>query len=245
MPSFRLLCTAICLLCSLALPLSPLQAQTPAAQHRHVTNPPPGLKVTPPSPTPVPAKPQKHVKTFENFSENVIVFRFVNSHHSPAADVFFTHYYWLGNGFIVVFVAALVFIFRRKKFWILLLSVGIETIVVQVLKQVFDQPRPPVVLSGVHLLQPLQYHSFPSGDVALAFAMAVPLMVGEKWYTQALLILYATLIGYERMYLGVHFPLDVMTGALIGTLSGGLALFTIGKWRKATALTPAEPPATS
>ena len=65
-------------------------------------------------------------------------------------------------------------------------------------------------------------------------------MIDERWYTQLWLFLYGILICYERMYVGVHFPLDVLTGALVGTLSAAAAFAIIRKWRQATVLTPEE-----
>ena len=100
------------------------------------------------------------------------------------------------------------------------------------LKDLFQQPRPALSLHGVHLLTihgipTPTINSFPSGDAALAFAIAMALAPGEKWYVQALLFVYALLIAYERVYVGVHFPLDVMSGALLGVLCAGAAVVVI------------------
>ena len=257
----KMLATTCLLLCCL-LPACARQVQAPTC--------PPAVtrKVhTPATPVqkeqklhPVQQKPQLHPaqqqpqhkgKVFENFPANVAAYRFVNSHRSPAADVFFAHYYWLGNGYILLPVAVLIYIFRRQKLSIFFLAILLEYLVVNlILKPIFNQPRPHDLqsmhmLAQVHILSiphnpTPHWKSFPSGDVAQAFATAVPLMVDEKWYTQLLLFLYAVLIGYERMYVGVHFPLDVMTGALVGTLSAAAALAIIGKWRKGTVLTEEE-----
>lgn len=235
MRSYRLLSACICLYLCWLLPL-PAHSATQQAQPTAVST----TRQAPPSPTLGTGMNQPQVKkTFENFPVNIEAFKLVNGHHSSALDFFFSYYYWLGNGFFLIPVALFAFIWRRNKFSTLLLAIAVETIIVQVVKGAFNQPRPPLVfgLDHMHLLNIpnvqhapdhiLQHFSFPSGDAAQAFMTAAVLMVDEKWYVQALLFLYAVLIAYERMYVGAHFPLDVMTGALIGILSAALALRVI------------------
>ena len=58
-------------------------------------------------------------------------------------------------------------------------------------------------------------HSFPSGHTAAAFAFATGAGRALPWTTPPLTIL-ATLVGYSRVHTGVHYPLDVIAGALCG-----------------------------
>ncbi|WP_256604704.1 phosphatase PAP2 family protein [Sphingobacterium multivorum] len=61
-------------------------------------------------------------------------------------------------------------------------------------------------------------YSFPSGHTSSAFATASALSRAySKWYVVAPSLLWASSVGYSRMYLGVHFPSDVLTGAVLGT----------------------------
>jgi membrane-associated phospholipid phosphatase len=60
-------------------------------------------------------------------------------------------------------------------------------------------------------------HSFPSGHTSMAFTTATSIsLLYPKWYVIAPSFLWASAIGYSRMYLGVHYPTDVFAGAIIG-----------------------------
>lgn len=62
--------------------------------------------------------------------------------------------------------------------------------------------------------------SFPSGHTSFAFSTAVSLSLQyPKWYVAAPSLLWASAVGFSRLYLGVHYPSDVATGMLIGTIS--------------------------
>jgi membrane-associated phospholipid phosphatase len=61
-------------------------------------------------------------------------------------------------------------------------------------------------------------YSFPSGHTSSTFTTATALSIAyPKWYVIAPAFLWAGTVGYSRMYLGVHYPTDVATGAILGT----------------------------
>jgi membrane-associated phospholipid phosphatase len=110
------------------------------------------------------------------------------------------------------------FIFQKASLKVFLYTIGISTVLVEVLKRLTKQPRPATLLEDVYLLEPLHLSSFPSGDSAMAFALASFFL----WLNPKLgfvFLVYALLIAYGRVYLGAHFPLDVFAGALIGIFS--------------------------
>lgn len=106
----------------------------------------------------------------------------------------------------------------------LLLALAASTAVAasQVLKRTFRRPRPAQEVLGLWPLAEVpDAFSFPSGHTAVAFSVAVAL-VGEGLLGLVLLPL-ACGIGVSRVYLGAHYPLDVLVGAAVGASCGWLA----------------------
>jgi membrane-associated phospholipid phosphatase len=87
-------------------------------------------------------------------------------------------------------------------------------------------------------------YSFPSGHTSAAFYAATSLSIlYPKWYVIAPSMLWASTVGYGRMYQGVHYPTDVLAGAIVGAGSAWVA-YKAQKWidkKKAKKLQPATP----
>jgi membrane-associated phospholipid phosphatase len=72
--------------------------------------------------------------------------------------------------------------------------------------------------------------SFPSGHTSSAFQWATSCVLAKpKWYVAVPAYMYACGIGYSRMYLGVHYPTDILSGAVVGTASA-FASYYINNW---------------
>ncbi|MHB9155415.1 MAG: phosphatase PAP2 family protein, partial [Endomicrobiales bacterium] len=122
---------------------------------------------------------------------------------------------------LILFIGVMLRAYRRDKFWpefILAIGIiGVGGIVVHLMKDAFDRMRPLAVFgSQVHLFhEHLERGSFPSGHTQIAFSAAAFLTsrVKKFWW---LFYAIAAFMGLSRMYVGMHFPLDVLGGAVIG-----------------------------
>lgn len=86
----------------------------------------------------------------------------------------------------------------------------------ELLKNIFRRPRPFETLTGINLLVlPPHSYSFPSGHTANAFAAG--LVLARKIPSIACPVLaLAFVMAFSRVYVGVHYPLDILVGAFVG-----------------------------
>lgn len=162
------------------------------------------------------------------------IFLFFNGLHSQWADVFF---YWVSNRFfwIPLYAFLLFLIIKRhgkRALYILLLiilGVAVTDQTCTCIKKSVQRPRPShneKLEQRIHLTDYPDgntyrggQYGFPSSHAANSIAVALFAIFfavkGKKWAI-ALLIFWAVLLGYSRLYLGVHYPSDLLTGYLIG-----------------------------
>ena len=85
------------------------------------------------------------------------------------------------------------------------------------LKYGFNRKRPFVTYPDIQKVADAGSYSFPSGHTSDAFATATSLSLAfPKWYVITPSFLWACSVGYSRMDLGVHYPSDVLAGAIVG-----------------------------
>jgi len=171
----------------------------------------------------------------EAFDE--LVMRWVDAHHLPLLDAVMLEITALGTGIVVlmiVAVAALFLILTRNKYpAILLLASTFGGLVLNaILKLGFDRPRPSVVVAAVHTFS----SSFPSGhamSAAVVYSTVAYLaarLLTQKW--AGWLVMTAAMgliavIAYSRIYLGVHYPSDVVGGVAIGLAWAAFCMATL------------------
>lgn len=100
-------------------------------------------------------------------------------------------------------------------------STAVSGILTAALKFAFSRPRPKKTYpDDIVVYTKAGSYSFPSGHTSQAFATATSIsLLYPKWYIIAPAYLWASGVGYSRMYLGVHYPSDVLAGAIIGSAS--------------------------
>lgn len=108
---------------------------------------------------------------------------------------------------------------ERREPYIIAASIISANTVSFGLKYTVNRKRPfavyPDITQKDHHVGP---YSFPSGHTVSAFALATSVsLCYPKWYVIAPAYMWAFTVGFSRMWLGVHFPGDVLVGALIGT----------------------------
>jgi undecaprenyl-diphosphatase len=96
-------------------------------------------------------------------------------------------------------------------------------------KVIANRPRPYQVVADAVLRQPPAHGtSFPSSHTAVTVAVVIALVPFLPRVLAWVAIVYAVLVGWSRVYLGVHYPLDVLAGAGIGMAVGGAVLVALG-----------------
>ena len=95
---------------------------------------------------------------------------------------------------------------------------------VAIAKKLYPRQRPYIQLKHTKVLEnPLKDHSFPSGHTTAIFSLVTPLMITYPAFAAVLLPLAVT-VGISRIYLGLHYPTDVLVGLILGIFSGAVSL---------------------
>ena len=98
-------------------------------------------------------------------------------------------------------------------------------------KVVLGRPRPHLQVTDefTWFARAASYQSFPSGHTTHCFGVAVAVLVlAPRW--GAGFLAAAGLVAWSRMYLGSHYPSDVLAGAALGTLVGAALALAIRRW---------------
>lgn len=165
------------------------------------------------------------------------ILNFIQQHlRSPLCDLLLLLITRLGDFGIFWLVVACVLAASKKYRFIgltLLLALVLNYLVSNVLlKAIVARPRPCQINPAIHLLIncPGSF-SFPSGHSSASFAGAMVLALTRFKYWPAFMAL-AVLIGFSRLYLYVHFPSDVIAGALGGLAIGWAAYYLMRRFNR-------------
>ena len=160
------------------------------------------------------------------------LFLLINSFNSP----FFDQVMYIISGkltWVPLYIVILAAIGRkyRRKFFPVVLFISLAVLLadqgsVQIFKNTVQRLRPchePSLEGMVHLVENRcgGLYGFVSSHASNAFNVALIslLFIRKRWFSVSIVI-WAALVGYSRIYLGVHYPGDVICGSLFGTLTG-------------------------
>lgn len=164
--------------------------------------------------------------------------------HNNLFDSFFPFLTKLGDGgmiWIVTGIILLCFKKYRKIGVFLLLGLAFGFLIGEcTMKPLIGRVRPFIENENINLLiSPPSGYSFPSGHSWSSFTAGTFLLLNnKKWGLPAFGL--AVLIAFSRLYLYVHFPSDVIAGALFGIGTAFLAKFCMDKWNKRHSQTPLD-----
>jgi membrane-associated phospholipid phosphatase len=136
-------------------------------------------------------------------------------------------------GIAVVIVLAAVYVVARNRSIMPVAAGAVAAAAAWALanlaKAIADRPRPYQAIAGAVLRQPPAHGtSFPSSHTAITVAVVLALLPFLPRAMAGVAIAYAVLVGWSRVYLGVHYPLDILGGAGIGLAVGGAILLALG-----------------
>lgn len=169
------------------------------------------------------------------------IFLFLNSYHSPFWDkimVFISgRIEWLPLYLFLIFW--IFYKFRRKGWIILVLTLLVFALSdlgsVHLFKNVFERLRPsrnPELEGLVHIVNGYRggLYGFVSSHASNTFCLAVfmSLVFRNRWMVIGMMS-WAVVVSYSRIYLGVHYPFDVLGGAVWGSL---MAILVYGVFRR-------------
>lgn len=174
---------------------------------------------------------------FEAFWANLYhmdlnLFYFFNLHiHNPILDVLMPLITMAGTQIFWIIICIGLYIFGgqkgKKTAFLCIIALLIAFFASEILKFILARPRPYEVLSGTRHLMDVTGYSLPSGHTTAAFAAFT--VIGVKYGYLYIFLGLAVLVAISRIYMGLHYPSDVLVGALLGIFCSLIVLKYEGK----------------
>ena len=150
-------------------------------------------------------------------------------------DYFFSGIIWISRMPVVLLFLILIFLWKKSKRELIIpigCSILLGSIISFLMKIIIRRPRPfqegiiPALNTAFYFIKDnfnTWNFSFPSGDAVLVFCL-LPIIWKEFKELRYIWLIFAILVGFSRIYSGVHYMSDVFAGALIGYLTGLLII---------------------
>ncbi|NMB12126.1 MAG: phosphatase PAP2 family protein [Firmicutes bacterium] len=138
-------------------------------------------------------------------------------------SVWVTHTGSAGFTIGITFAAILTGLSQRRSSYLIagsraLAALASSHLVSHIVKRLVNRPRPMLRLEHIRTFNvPICAYSFPSGHTTASFAVGVSYALAFPGYS-SLWVLWAALVGWSRIYVGVHYPSDVLAGSVVGAL---------------------------
>lgn len=153
------------------------------------------------------------------------IFLFTNIRHTPFFDEFFKISTYLGDEFSTILVCIGMLFIKYRYAVLTALAYLYSSVTVQILKRIFDSPRPSKFFEGLNPIRTIEgyplyeINSFPSGHSTNAFTLAVVLaFILPNLRYHWVIIPLAVITAFSRVYLSQHFFQDVFAGAVLGVV---------------------------
>jgi undecaprenyl-diphosphatase len=153
------------------------------------------------------------------------LFQQVNRHFDKKLlNLFFRTVTHLGGARITIAATLLLFMFSPRETRLVAiasaLALSASHIPVHFVKLLFPRKRPYLIIEKTKFpANPLQDHSFPSGHTTAIFSVMTPYILFLPQLSFVLIPL-GLCVGISRIYLGLHYPSDVLAGGILGSLTG-------------------------
>jgi membrane-associated phospholipid phosphatase len=144
------------------------------------------------------------------------IFVAANSWHSPPTDRFWLTMTVLGDGLVLGIIVGAFIVINPRVAAIGIPLLLLSSLTVNLIKALFPSLRPAELLDTVHVVGPLlRSGSFPSGHAAAAMAAGLSVASYCSFRpARAIALLMAVLISVSRIFVGAHFPKDVLAGII-------------------------------
>jgi undecaprenyl-diphosphatase len=168
----------------------------------------------------------RFIQAFYGFDCRVL--QKVNRHFDKKLlNLFFRLVTHLGGADITIAVTFLLIILSPRDTRLISISSALALtashIPVHLAKQLFPRKRPYLMIEKTKFpANPLQDHSFPSGHTTAIFSVMIPYVLFLPQLAFFLIPL-GVCVGISRIYLGLHYPSDVIAGGILGTVAGSLS----------------------